>query len=147
MLQTQEVAGRWLPGVVLATGEAPSFKAGDKVRVLDRWPVGHYRVPTYLRGKIAVIEAVIERPWMNNEEEGFERNAGALRHYYGLAVAMTHLCTTSSSVLCAPAILGRSWACRPTGTSSSPIGHAPYRSRELSSPNSEPRSRTTSRSG
>jgi nitrile hydratase len=91
MLQTKEATGRWLAGVVLATGEAPSFKAGDKVRVLDRWPVGHYRVPTYLRGKIAVVEAVIQRPWMNNEEEGFGRNAGALRHYYRLALAMTHV--------------------------------------------------------
>jgi nitrile hydratase len=91
MLQTEEAASGWLPGVVLATGEAPSFKVGDRVRVLDRWPVGHYRVPTYLRGKTAVIETVIERAWMNNEEEGFGRNAGALRHYYRLALAMTHV--------------------------------------------------------
>jgi nitrile hydratase len=88
MLQTVEAASRWLPNVVLATGEAPLFKIGEAVRVLDRWPVGHYRVPIYLRGKAAVVEAVIARPWMNNEEEGFGRNAGALRHYYRLALAM-----------------------------------------------------------
>jgi nitrile hydratase len=91
MLQTPKTTGRWLPGVVLATGEAPMFNVGDKVRVLSRWPVGHYRVPTYLRGKIARVEAVNERPWINNEEEGFGRNAGGLRHYYRLALAMNRV--------------------------------------------------------
>ena len=91
MLQSEQVVGRWLPGVVLATGEAPLFKAGEKVRVLDRRPVGHYRVPIYLRGKSAIVETVIERTWLNNEEEGFGRNAGALRHYYRLALAMHHV--------------------------------------------------------
>ena len=49
-----------LPGVVLALGEAPAFAPGDRVRVATRSPVGHYRVPTYLRGKAGVVEAVIE---------------------------------------------------------------------------------------
>jgi hypothetical protein len=88
MSQIVEAAGRRLPGVVLATGEAPLFKVGESVRVLDRRPVGHYRVPTYLRGRTAVIEAVVERSWLNNEEEAFGRNAGDLRHYYRLALAM-----------------------------------------------------------
>jgi hypothetical protein len=38
-----------LAGIVLATGEAPLFRAGEAVRVMTRSPVGHYRVPTYLR--------------------------------------------------------------------------------------------------
>jgi nitrile hydratase len=89
MSQTAEAAGRPLPGVVLATGEAPVFQVGQRVRVLVRRPVGHYRVPTYLRGKTAVVEAVIKRPGLNNEEEAFGRNAGDLRHYYRLALAMS----------------------------------------------------------
>jgi nitrile hydratase len=37
-------------GVVLALGEEPIFRKGDTVRVLNRSPIGHYRVPRYLRG-------------------------------------------------------------------------------------------------
>ncbi len=91
MLQSLEDEGRRSAGVVLATGEAPLFKVGEPVRVKRRWPVGHYRVPIYLRGQDAVVEAVIKRRWMNNEEEGFGRNAGALGHYYRLALAMTQV--------------------------------------------------------
>jgi nitrile hydratase len=32
------------------------------VRILTRSPVGHYRVPTYLRGKMGTVKAVIEPP-------------------------------------------------------------------------------------
>lgn len=48
-------------GVVYALGEEPLFHAGDQIRVLNRSPIGHYRVPTYLRGKAGVIEAVTSR--------------------------------------------------------------------------------------
>ena len=44
------------PGIVRATGEAPLFRRGESVRVLTRAPVGHYRVPTYLRGKAGLVE-------------------------------------------------------------------------------------------
>ena len=40
------------PGVILALGEQPIFRPGDTVRILTRLPIGHYRVPTSLRGKI-----------------------------------------------------------------------------------------------
>jgi nitrile hydratase subunit beta len=50
-------------GVVLATGEVPLFRAGDPVRVLTRSPVGHCRVPVYLRGKSGSIESRMTRPW------------------------------------------------------------------------------------
>jgi len=49
-----------LTGPVLAQGERPSFTPGDAVRVLTRSPIGHYRVPMYLRGKAGTVEAVIE---------------------------------------------------------------------------------------
>lgn len=76
-------------GVLLAEGERPAFDPGDTIRVLSRRPVGHYRVPLYLRGKIGVVETVIEPAWLNNEEEGFGRNAGIKLHYYRVAFPMS----------------------------------------------------------
>jgi nitrile hydratase len=80
-----------LAGIVLATGEAPLFRPGEPVRVMMRAPVGHYRVPTYLRGKSGVIESVIELAAIDNEEEAYGRNAGSKRHYYRIVVLMTSL--------------------------------------------------------
>src|ERR1035438_9120892 len=64
-----------LSEVVNADAEGPVFKAGDTVVISSRFPVGHYRVPRYIRAKRCVIEAVIEPRALNNEEEGFGRNA------------------------------------------------------------------------
>ena len=77
--------------IVLALGEAPVFHPGETVRVSTRHPVGHYRVPFYLRGKVGVVESVIEPKGVDNEEESFGRNAGSRRHYYRLAFPMTGL--------------------------------------------------------
>lgn len=77
--------------VVMAEGEEPAFKAGDKVAISVRFPVGHYRVPHYIRGKTAIVEAVIEPRAVNNEEESFGRNAGQRRHYYRIAISLTDL--------------------------------------------------------
>ena len=77
--------------IVLAEGEAPIFGPGERVRVLTRSPVGHYRVPTYLRGKEGVVEAVIEPAGIDNEEEAYGRNAGLKRHYYRIVVPMTEI--------------------------------------------------------
>jgi nitrile hydratase subunit beta len=85
---TQEAA---LPDIVSAADEAPIFRPGDVVKVGTRSPVGHYRVPLYLRGKIGTVESVIEPRGVDNEEEGFGRNAGAKRHYYRIAVPMTEI--------------------------------------------------------
>jgi len=65
---------------VLALGEAPIFKVGDRVRVSKRSPIGHYRVPTYVRGKSGVVESIVKPVRVNNEEEGYGRNAGAKLH-------------------------------------------------------------------
>lgn len=78
-------------GVVWAPSEEPVFRVGDRVRVSDRRPIGRYRVPTYLRGKTGRVEAVIEPMSMDNEEEGYGRNAGRLLHYYRIAFAMSEL--------------------------------------------------------
>lgn len=80
-----------ISGVVPAWGQVAVFTVGQRVKVLTRAPVGHYRVPTYLRGKTAVVEAVMEPMAVNNEEEGFGRDAGAARHYYRIAVPMTEI--------------------------------------------------------
>jgi nitrile hydratase len=77
--------------IVPAEDEKRGFAPGDRVRIGVRFPIGHYRVPQYIRGKTAVIERVIEPRAVNNEEEGFGRNAGSKRHYYRIAIPMTEL--------------------------------------------------------
>lgn len=79
------------PRIEWACGEVPIFEKGDSVLILNRSPVGHYRVPRYLRGKRGVVEAVIEPSAVDNEEEGFGRNAGSKRHYYRVAIPMTQI--------------------------------------------------------
>jgi nitrile hydratase len=81
---------RRLPNIVLADGEAPIFAAGDRIKVAVRFPVGHFRVPNYIRGKQGVIEAVIPRPGINNEEEGFGRNAVFFKAPRGPAAESTY---------------------------------------------------------
>lgn len=77
--------------VVTAPGEQPAFAVGDIVKVGTRAPIGHYRVPRYLRGKTATVVQIIEPVLVDNEEEGFGRNAGRRRHYFRISVAMTEL--------------------------------------------------------
>jgi len=77
--------------VVKAMGEDPVFQPGDRVRVSVRYPVGHYRVPIYLRGKSAVVESVIHPMAVDNEEEGYGRNAGRKGYYYRIAIPLTEL--------------------------------------------------------
>jgi nitrile hydratase subunit beta len=77
--------------IVAAEGETPIFLPGEQVRVCVRFPIGHFRVPNYVRGKRGIVEAVIEPAAVNNEEEGYGRNAGSRRHYYRIAIPMTEL--------------------------------------------------------
>ena len=90
MRQSSQAAVR-VPGIVRALGEEPIFRPGDRVRIATRSPVGHYRVPLYLRGKTGIVEAVIEPAGVDNEEEAYGRNAGAKRHYYRIAFSMTQI--------------------------------------------------------
>ena len=78
-----------IAGIVLATGEAPVFRSGEHVRVMIRAPVGHYRVPQYLRGKTGVVQAAVEPAAVDNEEEAYGRNAGSRRHYYRVSFPMS----------------------------------------------------------
>ncbi len=91
MSEMHEPMAGCFAAVVRATGETPRFGVGDAVRILSRQPIGHYRVPTYLRGKAGAVEAVIQPAAVNNEEEGFGRNAGQKRHYYRLAISMVEI--------------------------------------------------------
>ena len=76
--------------VVSAFGEVPSYGPGDFVKVIVRFPIGHYRVPLYLRGKTGTVERLVT-PAIDNEEEGFGRNAGDRRYYYRIAFPMTEI--------------------------------------------------------
>jgi len=80
-----------LDKVVPALGELPRFAVGDKVQVIKRFPVGHYRVPQYLRGHAGRVERIIEPAAVDNEEEGYGRNAGGKLHYYRVALPMPSL--------------------------------------------------------
>lgn len=80
-----------IEGVVHAPGERAIFKRGDPIRILNRSTIGHYRVPIYLRGKAGKVEAIIEPTAIDNEEEGYGRNAGSRLHYYRVAVPMTEV--------------------------------------------------------
>ena len=87
--KSQNAAGS--PHPVSALGEEPIFRPGERIRILTRSPIGHYRVPIYLRGKTGSVEAVIEPAAIDNEQEGYGRNAGQKRHYYRIAIPMTEI--------------------------------------------------------
>src|SRR5215211_28333 len=80
-----------LSGIRPAFGETPLFRPGDAVRILTRAPIGHYRVPLYVRGKRGIVERVIEPAAIDNEEEAYGRNAGSKRHYYRIAIPMQEI--------------------------------------------------------
>ena len=77
--------------IAAAEGETPLFAAGDTVVISKRSPIGHFRVPNYVRGKKAIVEAVIHPPAVDNEEEAYGRNAGNKRHYYRVAIPLSEL--------------------------------------------------------
>jgi hypothetical protein len=79
------------PNILKALGEEPAFKVGDQIRISVRYPVGHYRVPIYMRGKRGIVQLILKPMAVNNEEEGFGRNAGSKGHYYCVAVPLTEL--------------------------------------------------------
>lgn len=78
-------------GIVPALGEVPVYTLGDTVSISSRTPIAHYRMPTYLRGKRGIVEAVVRPMAVNNEEEAYGRNAGSKGHYYRVAIPMTEI--------------------------------------------------------
>ena len=57
-LQADDVAGILLKGgsVEMKTEKRPRFKAGDRVRARVEVAAGHTRIPSYVRGRVGVIE-------------------------------------------------------------------------------------------
>jgi nitrile hydratase subunit beta len=78
-------------GMVPALGELPVFETGDAVLISTRIPMGHYRMPTYLRGKRGTVETVIRPMAVNNEQEAYGHNAGSKGYYYRVSIAMTEV--------------------------------------------------------
>ena len=66
------------------------FSAGDKIVVARKFPIGHYRVPEYIRGKQGTIEKNLGR-YINPEEEGFGKNAGNKLWYYAVRFAQKEI--------------------------------------------------------
>jgi len=62
----------------------PGLKEGDLVKVKVKFPIGHYRVPTYIRGKQGHISKNLGR-YINPEEEAFGKNAGNKMWYYAVS--------------------------------------------------------------
>ena len=52
---------------------APRFATGQRVRIADRTPPLHHRVPSYVKGRLGVIERVCG---MHGEPEKFIRGDG-----------------------------------------------------------------------
>jgi nitrile hydratase len=48
-------------------------------------------MPFYLRGKRGTVEAMIEPAAVDDEDEGYGRNAGSNLHYYRVAIPMTEI--------------------------------------------------------
>ena len=67
-----------------------SYKIGDKVKVAEKHPIGHYRVPMYLRGKVVTISRNLGR-YINPEEEAFGKNAGNETWYYMVQILQKEL--------------------------------------------------------
>ena len=65
--------------VVMACGEQPIFAAGDEVVITVALSGRSLPRADYIRGKKGTVESVIKPAAVNNEEEGFGRNAGTER--------------------------------------------------------------------
>ncbi|PZF72699.1 SH3-like domain-containing protein [Taibaiella soli] len=66
------------------------FNEGDHVQVTIKSPIGHYRVPTYIRGKRGTITKPLGR-YINPEEEAFGKNAGNKLWYYMVSFVQKEL--------------------------------------------------------
>lgn len=68
---------------------APRFSHGQRVRIADRTPPGHHRVPSYVKGKIGVIERVCG---MHGMPENFIRGDGRpAQRLYRVSIPQTRL--------------------------------------------------------
>jgi len=61
--------------------EPAKFKEGEIISVIEKFPIGHYRTPTYVRGKQGIISRNLGK-YINPETEAFGKNAGSKMWYY-----------------------------------------------------------------
>ena len=67
----------------------PKFAAGQRVRIADRTPPVHHRVPSYAKGQVGVIERVCG---MHGEPEKFIRGDGQpAQRLYRVSIAQPEL--------------------------------------------------------
>ncbi len=67
----------------------PRFSIGQSVRIIDRWPDVHHRVPAYAKGQRGVIERICGR---HGQPETFIRGDGAPRtRLYRVRIAQPEL--------------------------------------------------------
>lgn len=70
--------------------QPPRFKVGERIRISNRYPWGHYRTPMYVRAKVGRIERVLPE-FLNPEQEGYGRNAGTHVRLYRISFAQKDL--------------------------------------------------------
>lgn len=93
MSSTGQLSGVRRPplNITKALDEEPELEVGETVAISVRYPIGHYRVPRYVRGKRGIVEAVIDPKAVNNETEGYGQNAGSKGFYYRVAISLAEL--------------------------------------------------------
>jgi len=68
---------------------AAAFRAGETVRIANRTPAAHHRVPSYAKGQVGVVERVCG---LHGEPERFIRGDGNPRQrIYRIRIAQTDL--------------------------------------------------------
>ncbi len=67
----------------------PKFKPGQRVRIADRTPPTHHRVPAYAKGKIGTIERVCG---VHGDPEKYIRGPGEpMQRIYRVRIPQTEL--------------------------------------------------------
>jgi len=66
------------------------FKTGERVRIANRVTVGHVRVPTYVRGKIGIVDRELPE-FLIPEDDAFGRPKGRTRPLYIVRLRMSDL--------------------------------------------------------
>ena len=66
------------------------YQPGDRVRIRVASPPGHYRTPTYIQGKIGVIEAV-HGAFRNPETLAYGRDGRPKQPLYLVRFDQTHI--------------------------------------------------------
>ena len=67
------------------------FKTGERVRIANPSTIGHTRVPTYVRGKIGIVERELD-DYLIPEDEAFGRHPkGRIKPLYRIRIQMSDL--------------------------------------------------------